>query len=1308
MNGRPGQQQDGIDIYVRDKSGRIGIQCKRYMDGRLTLKKVISEVEAAEKAGSPIVKLIVATTSENDAKLLRSVQDLSDTREDAGKFPVEVEFWGDICRHIRKHPKLSQDYAPNEPGGVFYDIKETLLQVAHFQIEQSKSQASMGLSLPEALPSSINQFVTRQLDSVNDLITQGLYNDAYLRLTELGLDLEPFDEHQKARWYLQRGTCSWHQRDLPAAARDLHISADLYPDHEKMAAARVRAYLLQNDGGKALDKALECLERFPSSAAVWVVYLNSRLVQGHNVELSEVPKELRDHEDILQILAWVKLSNDNPGQALNLIMKALKGEGASFYTRRAALAIALQLATSNPVRTGYHFIPKTYLNAVSEAVDSLEPLDEKLWINQSIHLVAETIDNLGLAYLVLNKPDIALELVRSAEAKNLLSPMLMRVALTAYADQEELESFIQYAEKWIEELDESALLQAAETAGNEGQIQLITKISERLSSIPDVSPESIDIITALKWIATWKQPDTSEAILSEIKAIECNDLNSVYRVCGAAAVLHFAGELQLRDQALNRAVELTNERGSDQECVLIADLLFAAGDFVTASRYYKRFTEDGYISRLHTHLLACYVRSGNWKLAKKMFSKFPKDWASNQDLRSLAYELSEKAGDLDFLEKISEAEWEANPLSCGSWLMRLSVLMRMKRMFRFHDLLQQLPMELTGSHRQIAQIADLEIKYDQCEQGMHRIYQLYRGNLDSIDAATGYFIAIINNSNIHLPYMDEALPTVQPGTTITLEADEGDSIVFTIDPDGVSGLPERDSFYSSSSIEVASLIGREQGETISMPSPLGIDREFKVKNITSAFRYLIHLAQSKFKSSLSQNQSVTSIKVIKENGEADFTQITQAAKARHEHSQNVLQTYATSPLTLGAVSSILGLSPIDLVIGWPAEGAPLLVSSGNRSEIKLALRAAETLDRCYVIDSITIAELVYLDCSAALTMFSNLICSTHTLMLLEQAHKEALEGCSMGTLSYQSGSLGMMEYQIKNKEKRIELLARMVEETKTHCRVIPGYGSTAIPTDLMMYQEVLSSEEFSALLLVDEYDGCLITLDGRLAHIYREIFTKDNLWPQVLLEKAVAERCITIRTYRYAILRELCWNRSFVSITKHEIELLLYQPYAIVQFGVTKLKHYLSDSRVDPLLSQTVIFDFLELMAVRNITFDAYYEIVEHMLDALRGHPQVNLALLFLRVNALVHVITHPGNYNNMMEKDTPFHIWSSIQHRSSIRGLFLHRLDAYIKAARESEELPRITRPLRIKSLLHTDPPTVVYDENCGHYQGNDVEMKA
>ena len=140
INGRRGQSQGGVDVFVNSAAGRLGIQSKRYVDGALTLKMVEKELERAEKKNVPIFKLIVATTAAADATLLHNVQNLSDARVAAGKFPVEIEFWDDICRHIRGNGKLQRDYAPNAPGAMFQEQRESNLARIFHACSQRRAQ----------------------------------------------------------------------------------------------------------------------------------------------------------------------------------------------------------------------------------------------------------------------------------------------------------------------------------------------------------------------------------------------------------------------------------------------------------------------------------------------------------------------------------------------------------------------------------------------------------------------------------------------------------------------------------------------------------------------------------------------------------------------------------------------------------------------------------------------------------------------------------------------------------------------------------------------------------------------------------------------------------------------------------------------------------------------------------------------------------------------------------------------------------------------------------------------------------------
>ncbi|NWH07867.1 MAG: hypothetical protein HXY22_04330 [Alphaproteobacteria bacterium] len=99
-HGRQGQRQDGVDIFGHAADGRhIGIQGKNTVDG-ITVTTVNSEVAQAETFQPPLDALYIATTAKRDVAIQKQVRLISQRRKKAGKFPVAVLFWEDICQDL--------------------------------------------------------------------------------------------------------------------------------------------------------------------------------------------------------------------------------------------------------------------------------------------------------------------------------------------------------------------------------------------------------------------------------------------------------------------------------------------------------------------------------------------------------------------------------------------------------------------------------------------------------------------------------------------------------------------------------------------------------------------------------------------------------------------------------------------------------------------------------------------------------------------------------------------------------------------------------------------------------------------------------------------------------------------------------------------------------------------------------------------------------------------------------------------------------------------------------------------------------
>ena len=110
-HGRPGQAQNGVDIWGEDDLGRgVAIQCKRTVAAP-SISLIEEEISKAETFQPPFTTLYIATTADPDVHLQKRVRLLSSSRVAQSRFAVGMLFWEDIVSGlIRNHQVLKTIY----------------------------------------------------------------------------------------------------------------------------------------------------------------------------------------------------------------------------------------------------------------------------------------------------------------------------------------------------------------------------------------------------------------------------------------------------------------------------------------------------------------------------------------------------------------------------------------------------------------------------------------------------------------------------------------------------------------------------------------------------------------------------------------------------------------------------------------------------------------------------------------------------------------------------------------------------------------------------------------------------------------------------------------------------------------------------------------------------------------------------------------------------------------------------------------------------------------------------------------------
>lgn len=1267
-NGRSGQKQAGVDVFIQTTIGRIGIQSKRYQDGKLAFKHIEQEVRRADNGKAPIVKLIIATTAASDASLIRKVQELSDQRVAAGLFPVEIDFWSEICSYIDRHNVLQDHYSPLAPGAAFHRAESahaahqaTLQQVLTIvtQMQSAQGQAS----LPSGRDDSVNRLITNQLDGVNGMLKAARYREAADLLELTGKDFGALDAHQKARWHVQRGVCRIHLHGGDGAAEDFLAAAALYPADEKMAAAKIRGLMIQTKTEEALAAGADAIADFPASVQVWVAYAHAKLAANQSITEADVPPGMANDPDVMQLLCWAAWQRNDYPVAVAYGRRLIDDPAAGFYSRAAALTAALSLATADPVARTYRLIDQGALDTLHEVVRSFEPRAEKLWCNQSRATLPDDTANLAYAYMLLGQPTTALQVLDECATHVEVTPRLLSVRFEALRELDRIDEFIALAKAQTADIEPGAIMVVADTAAAAGEVDLVDALIARASELTD--RDHAAALPAMRWIAMFRDEAVKAIMEANIGAEQSSPV-----LMTAIRTLLAAGRKTDAAIQLDRLTTLIPGDAPAGHRLMLADLMYLAGRHAEAAELYAPFAVPGRHSDLHKKLLRSYIRSGQRRRAKDLLDSFPAAWSHDDETRNYAIELANAAGDWHRLLPLAMIELRQSPGHAAPWQLRLAAEVRTASAGDFSAVLADVPAELEGSVRQVVQMASLEIRYGSVEKGMMRLYRLFRRNMEDPDAAVGYMMVMLMGPE-GLPWMEVTLPTAVPGCSCCLEDERGQQIHLTIDPEAAGDLPRSTEFVRSADDRARDLIGKAVGEEVVLTATFNVKRRFKLLSITTAFRRLLHITFERANSPVGGLPHVLSVQVVKENGELDLGEMHGMIKRSGDRSRLIFETYEKQGMTLGMCATALSTSPLELVLGWPQDGPPMKVCAGEepeRSAALAALRVAEAV----VLDLATLGEIVALGCEAALGSIGKVYISTVSQQALRDLSSDAANDRRSANAVDHHGRLHVYEYTEQYKSQRTGFLARVQDAIDTYCEVCPAYGAQDLPPRFAQLEDRIGDEEYEALLLAHERKALLLSVDLQVRTIAKAMLGIDGAWLQPLFMHAAEKGNIDPRTYSSAVAAMFLGNRTHVSVNAQNLLWMCQQGDTSLQDALDHVREEFSAPQSEFSSSLQVAQEFISLIVRLGPQFGVVLEIMEYLYEALFRHPACPddfEAIVQWYLSDLIETLDVPRSVSRR---------WMSLLMRR-------------VKAAQERAGQPPDARPVMLSVIKVTRQPTIV-----------------
>jgi len=121
-HGRPGQSQDGVDIYGTYTHGGwlVGVQCKRMDEldennhplpgGAITPKVLKREYDKVLNFRPKLRQWILATTAKRDARIQEAARKIDEQSRRTQNLAVKIWFWDDYVTYLNNFDDLQQQY----------------------------------------------------------------------------------------------------------------------------------------------------------------------------------------------------------------------------------------------------------------------------------------------------------------------------------------------------------------------------------------------------------------------------------------------------------------------------------------------------------------------------------------------------------------------------------------------------------------------------------------------------------------------------------------------------------------------------------------------------------------------------------------------------------------------------------------------------------------------------------------------------------------------------------------------------------------------------------------------------------------------------------------------------------------------------------------------------------------------------------------------------------------------------------------------------------------------------------------------
>lgn len=1145
--GRGGQAQFGVDILGHDGRQSVGIQCKHYVSTKFTYATVTSDVAEADAANLTIRHLIFATTAPAKAEVVRAVHELSERRRAAGKFTVSVDYWNAICDHIRMYPEVGRAFIPGFPGGTLLAVSETVVESLTVVREIAAKQelykqeildAVTGAAVskpavaPDARGDEADPGVVASLDFIRDRMREGKTADAKQLLEKLGDPSAFKDEFSKFRWATNMAAIAMLEGDEDRAAEGFLKAYVFAPDDEKAHVNRIHAYFMRKKFEAADVACDEALAKFPNSSALWGLSLHTRDAVGRATLDAEVPEAALKSSEFLFAKSRLLGKRGDCKASIDLLQQCIALDGGSLDARRALLAEALTWASVDPLAALMGQLSPEKRLALQDALGQFEPLEQVLPAQQADKISEELATNVVSSLLILDQEPRARRLAHQLLSRHPQLEQLLRTHVMDLAERKDFAALHAVADGQLDVLPGSVLAMLAEISAHEGDVawnsQIIAAIERRAGE-----DERLPKALPLAFLASWCHGDKVEA-LAGIQAhlrLHPDDM--------LAGVLQgrFLKDLGRRPEALAAARTCRDKLLADAvglETLYVADLLFDLKQHEEAAPLYERLVRNPGGDELTWKLLACFIQTDQRWRAQRTFDALPPSVRSQSNLRRLEINLAGIMGDWTRMRVLLEQELAADPTSTECILGCADVLFRLGEREALTALAAKDPVLKLATPDQELSFARFQMNCGFGDLAVARLFRVFRAHPTN-ERLAGHFLGqLMLAQNLTLLNSPQV---VGPGVAVQLK--QGDALwsiaIDTAESPRVETWPDLVQPGSEIALRLA---GLRLGQRAIVRRGM-FDQEVEVVGISTLVAFAAEKAQALVAGSANAAGPIWSVRIVKEDGAIDVDVLLRSAKQRREHVEQTFHLYSQHALPLCVLAKLIGTDPIQLLLEWPWKLTPLFVGVGSEDERQNAFAILQGGRQRYVVDLLTIAELIRLGVAPAVSALIGrpLVAQTQRehLLVIMAGLGEPRESAN---LSEQGGRLRIVDVPAWYYTRRRRLLEAVLAFVDSACDVVPTTGPQVVTDVHRSLARTLDRSTLDTLYLCVEHNAVLLSEDGGLRTLAVEAGVATSMGVQPVLMEAVDNGRSSHQKYVDALEIKLLANHNFVSVAARDLMLM--------------------------------------------------------------------------------------------------------------------------------------------------------------------------